>query len=67
LDLAGYAMQDVKVTPFGPGLAFVTYSVTEQGSFGGQPIPAKPYYVGSGYVKRSGKWVNFFSQETQSR
>ena len=67
LDLAGYTMQDVKVTAFGPGLALVTYSVTEQGSFGGQPIPAKPYYVGSGYVKRGGKWVNFFTQETPSR
>ena len=67
LDLAGYTMQDVKVTAFGPGVAFVTYSVTQQGSFGGQPIPAKPSYIGSGYVKRGGKWVNFFTQSTPSR
>lgn len=66
-DLAGYTMQEVKVTAFGPGVAFVTYSVTEQGSFQGQAIPAKPFYVGSGYVKRGGKWVNFFTQETPSR
>ncbi len=65
-DLAGYTMQDVKVTAFGPGVAFVTYSVSEQGSVGGQPVPAKPSYIGSGYVKRGGKWVNFFTQSTLS-
>jgi hypothetical protein len=63
-DLAGYTMQEVKVTAFGPGVAFVTYSVIEQGSFGGKPVPAKPSYIGSGYVKHGGKWVNFFTQST---
>jgi hypothetical protein len=66
-DLAGYTMEELKVTAFGPGVAFVTYKVTEQGRFQGEPIPAKPFYIGSGYVKRGGKWVNFLTQSTLSR
>ena len=66
-DIADFTMQDVKVTAFGPGVAFVTYNVTLQGRFQGEPIPAKPSYIGSGYVKRGGRWVNFFAQSTLSR
>jgi len=66
-DLTGYTMEEVKVTGFGPDVAFVTYKVTEQGRFQGEAIPSKPYYIGSGYVKRGGKWVNFFTQSTMSR
>jgi len=66
-DLAGFTLQEVKVTAFAPGVAFVTYKVTEQGRFQGEPIPAKPFYIGSGYVKRGGKWANFFTQSTLSR
>jgi Domain of unknown function (DUF4440) len=65
-DLSGYTMQEVKVTGFGPGVAFVTYKVMLQGRFQGKPIPAKPSYIGSGYVKRGGKWMNFLTQSTQS-
>jgi hypothetical protein len=66
-DLADFTMQEVRVTAFAPGVAFVTYKVTEQGRFQGEAMPAKPFYVGSGYVKRGGKWVNFFTQSTLSR
>lgn len=66
-DLSGSTMRDVKVTAFGPDVAFVTYSVTLQGRFQGEAILPKPSYVGSGYVKRGGRWVNFFTQSTQSR
>ena len=66
-DLASYTMEEVKVTAFASGVAFVTYKVTEEGRFQGEPIPAKPSYIGSGYVKHGGKWVNFFTQSTLSR
>jgi Domain of unknown function (DUF4440) len=66
IDLTGYDMQDVKVTAFGPDTALVSYKITEQGRAAGQPIPDKPYYVGSGYVKVGGKWLNFFTQSTLS-
>lgn len=66
-DVTSYTMQDFKVTAFGPDVAFVTYSVTLQGRFQGETIPPKPSYIGSGYVKRGDRWVNFFTQSTQSR
>jgi len=67
LDLSNFTMEDVKVTAFAPNVAFVTYRITEDGHFQGEPLPAKPYYIGSGYVKRGGKWGNFFVQTTLSR
>jgi hypothetical protein len=67
LDLAGYAMDEAKVTFFTPNVALLTYKVTEKGSFNGQPLPSTPYYVGSGYVKRADEWVNVFTQTTSSR
>jgi hypothetical protein len=67
IDLTDYAMGDVKVTFFSPDMGLVTYKVTEKGSFKGEQLPSKPYYVGSGYVRRDGQWVNVFTQTTLSR
>jgi Domain of unknown function (DUF4440) len=64
VDLTDYAMEDVKVTFFNPDVALVTYKVTEKGSFKGEQLPSKPYYVGSGYLKRTGKWLNIYTQTT---
>ena len=55
------------VTLFGPNVGLVTYKVTEKGSFKGEPLPSKPSYVGSAYLKRGGKWVNVFTQTTLAR
>ena len=67
VDLTDYAMEDVKVTLFNADVALVTYKVTEKGSFKGEQLPSKPYYVGSGYLKRTGKWVNIYTQTTLAR
>jgi len=67
VDLTDYAMEEVKVTLFTPNVALVTYKVTEKGSFKGEQLPSKPYYVGSGYLKRGGEWVNIFTQTTLAR
>jgi len=67
VDLTNYAMEDVKVTLFNAEVALVTYKVTEKGSFKGEQLPSKPYYVGSGYLKRTGKWVNIYTQTTLAR
>jgi hypothetical protein len=64
LDLTDYAMENVKVTLFNPDVALVTYKVTEKGSFQGEQLPSKPYFVGSGYLKRGGEWVNIYTQTT---
>jgi len=67
LDLTDYTMEDVKVTLFNSDVALVTYKVTEKGSFKGEQLPSKPYYVGSGYLKRGGEWVNIYTQTTLAR
>jgi hypothetical protein len=38
--------------------------MTIKGSFKGQLMPTKPYYYGTLYVNKHGKWVVTFSQET---
>jgi hypothetical protein len=63
-DLIDYSMDDVKITFFTPNVALVSYKVTEKGSFKGEQLPSKPYYVGSGYLKRGGEWVNIYTQTT---
>jgi hypothetical protein len=67
VDLTGYTMEDVMVTFFNPDVALVTYKATEKGTFKGEQLPSKPFYVGSGYVKRGGKWVNVYTQTTSAR
>jgi hypothetical protein len=67
VDLTDYAMEDVKVTLFNSNVALITYNMTEKGSFKGEQLPSKPYYVGSGYLKRGGKWVNIYTQTTLAR
>jgi hypothetical protein len=67
LDLTDYTMEDVKVTIFNSNVALLTYKVTEKGSFKGERLPSKPYYVGSGYLERGGEWVNIYTQTTLAR
>ena len=67
LDLTDYTMEDVKVTLFNSNVALVTYKVTEKGSFKGEQLPSKPYYVGSGYLRHGGEGVNIYTQTTLAR
>jgi hypothetical protein len=55
LDLTDYAMEGVNVTMFGNNLTVLTYNVTHHGKFAGQTIPPTPYYVGSAYLRRTGR------------
>jgi hypothetical protein len=59
--------EDVKVTLFNTDVALVTYKVTEKGSFKGEQLSSKPCYAGSEYLKRTGKWVNIYTQTTLAR
>jgi len=62
-DLKSYDFSNFKVTMLSPTAALVTYSATQDATCGGQPIPAKTN-VSTIYVKRNGKWLGFFHQET---
>jgi Domain of unknown function (DUF4440) len=67
LDLTDYSMEGVNVTMFANNMAMLTYKVTHQGKFAGQTIPSTPFYVGSAYLRRTGGWVNVYTQMTAAR
>ena len=49
---------------FNPGVALVTYKAAEKSTSKGEQLPSNPTYLGSGYLKRGGEWVNFYTQTT---
>ena len=63
-DVKSYSFSNFKVTMVDPNTALVTYSATEDTTCGGQAIPPKTN-VSTVYVKRKGKWMGFFHQETR--
>jgi hypothetical protein len=67
LDLTDYALESVNVTMFENNLAMLTYKVTHHGKFAGQTIPETPFYVGSAYLRRTGQWVNVYTQMTAAK
>jgi hypothetical protein len=66
-DLADYSMEDIKVVMFSRDVALLAYKVTLKGSFKGEALPSKPFYIGSEYLKRAGKWINVFTQSTLAK
>ncbi len=66
LVLTDYAMSDVKLTMLAKDVALLTYKATETGTFKGQPLSPKPFYFGTLYMNRHGKWLAVFLQETLS-
>ena len=61
--LKSYEFGNFKVKMADPNTALVTYQATEDATCGGQAAPAK-VYASSVYVKRGGKWMPIFHQET---
>jgi hypothetical protein len=58
-----YAFSNFKVTKLDTNTALVTYDSAQDGMCGTQAMPAK-VYVSTIYVKRKGKWMGAFHQET---
>ena len=67
LDLTDYAMDGINVTMFDNNTAMLTYKVIHHGKFAGHAIPPTPFYVGSAYLRRTGRWVNVYTQMTVAR
>jgi hypothetical protein len=62
-EVKSYNFSNFKVSMVNPTTALVTYSATEDATCGGQPAPAK-VNVSTIYVKRNGKWLGYFHQES---
>jgi hypothetical protein len=56
---------DWKVTKLGPDAALVTYTVNTKGKFDGKELPPNPVRGSSVWVRRDGKWLGIFHQETE--
>lgn len=63
--LVRYEMGEAKLLPVGPDAAFVLYPVKYEGTFKGQKVKVAGAQASSLYVRRNGKWVELFYQETE--
>jgi hypothetical protein len=65
--LTNYSMSDVKLSVLGKDAALLTYKVVFTGTFKGEAMPTQPFYYGVVYMRRNGKWLAAFAQETLSK
>ena len=64
--LHDYTMADVKFIPLAADSGLIVYTLTESGASHGKEFTAR-VYVSSLWLKRDGKWLCEFSQETAAR
>jgi ketosteroid isomerase-like protein len=64
--LRDYTMADVRVIPLSADSGLIIYTLTESGTSHGKEFSAR-VYVSALWLKRQGKWVCAFSQETGAR
>lgn len=53
-----------KVIPIDQDASVVAYQVTQKATANGKPLPETPFRAASVWVKRGGKWVAIFHQDT---
>ena len=62
--LTAYDMGEPELLPVGADAAFVLYKVGYEGTFQGEKVKVTGARASSLYVKRGGRWVELFYQET---
>ena len=62
-DVKSYSFSNYKVTMLDPNVALATYEATQSGTCGTQAMPPK-VLASTVFVKRKGKWLGAFHQET---
>jgi len=62
-ELKSYSFSNFKVMMLDANTALATYEATQDATCGGQKAPAK-VFASTVYVKRKGKWMGAFHQET---
>jgi len=58
-----YSVDSFNVTLLNPDTALVTYHAAQDTTCGGNPVPS-PVWASSLYVRRGGRWLNAFYQQT---
>ena len=64
LDLTDYTVSDTKVLKLDADAVVITYTSAVKGKYDGQPLPDTPSRDTTVFVKRGGKWLAAFHQET---
>jgi ketosteroid isomerase-like protein len=64
--LHDYTMADVRLIPLSANSGLIVYTLTESGASHGKDFTAR-VHVSSLWLKRDGKWLCEFSQETGAR
>ena len=65
-DVKGYAMDGFDVVMLNPDTALLTFSATQDATCGGAAEPS-PVWASTVFVKRGGKWLAAFHQETPAQ
>lgn len=65
LDVAEWSMTDVKVLMVDADAAVVTYTSSTKGNYDGKPIEAGTLRESSAWVKRGGKWLTVYHQDSE--
>jgi hypothetical protein len=65
-DIKSFKLSDYKLVSLDSNVALLTYKATEDGSCGGTALPPV-VWAASTYVRRGGKWLAVFHQETPAR
>ena len=65
LTLDDYRWEGLRVVHLSPDVTLLVYKATQKASFGGQPVPT-PTWNSSLWIKRNGRWLNVFVQETRA-
>ena len=63
IEIDSQTPSDIKVISLGPSSVLVTYTLTQKGTFQGQPVPPIVYATTT-WVNRGGKWLAMFHQES---
>jgi len=65
LTIHDYKWEGLRVLHFSPDVTLLVYKATQKATFGGQALPT-PTWVSSLWMKRNGRWLNVFIQETKA-
>jgi hypothetical protein len=62
-EVRSYSLDNYEVVMLDPNTAILTYKADQDATCKGKAVPAR-VWASSVYVKRGGKWLNAFHQET---
>lgn len=65
LTVDAYKWEGLRIVHLSPDVTLLVYKATQKANLGGQPVPT-PTWVSSLWIKRNGRWLNAFVQETQA-